>query len=153
MKRYAGMLFSLLVFFTLGAAGYADTDKEYDVVVYGDSSAALTATIAAKRDGRRVVLVNEEGFVRREGVIWRTPPGPYGIAYRSITPKSSECENLLVPVCLSASHVAHGSIRMEPVFMGLGEAASIAADLAIDTNVSVQGIDYARLRDRLERSK
>lgn len=95
MKRYAGMLFSLLVFFTLGAAGYADTDKEYDVVVYGDSSAALTATIAAKRDGRRVVLVNEEGFVRREGVIWRTPPGPYGIAYRSITPKSSECENPL----------------------------------------------------------
>lgn len=97
-------------------------------------------------------FVNEDGFVRREGVIWRTPPGPYGIAYRSITPKSSECENLLVPVCLSASHVAHGSIRMEPVFMGLGEAASIAAGLAIDTNTSVQGVEYVQLRGRLDRA-
>lgn len=93
-------------------------------------------------------FVNERGFVRRDGVIWQVPPSPYGVSYRSIVPKAEECENLLVPVCLSASHVAHGSIRMEPVFMGLGEAAAAAAGLAIENDQSVQGIDYAKLKER-----
>ena len=66
--------------------------------------------------------VNEQGYVRRDGTIWRVPPKPYGISYRSIVPRQEECENLLVPVRLSASHVAHGSIRMEPVFMVLSQA-------------------------------
>jgi hypothetical protein len=94
-------------------------------------------------------FVNEHGFVRRDGVIWRVPPRPYGISYRSIVPREGECENLFSPVCLSASHVAHGSIRMEPVFMVLGQSAATAAGLAIDKRVSVQNVDYADLRRRL----
>ena len=93
--------------------------------------------------------VNEQGHVRREGVIWRKPQRPYGVSYRSIIPRKGECENLLVPICLSASHVAHGSIRMEPVYMTLGQSAATAAVLAIEDNVAVQEVDYQKLRSRL----
>ena len=74
---------------------------------------------------------------------------PYPISYRSIIPTQRECDNLLVPVCLSATHVAYGSIRMEPVFMILGESAGAAAALAIDAGVPVQKLPYARLRQHL----
>jgi hypothetical protein len=74
---------------------------------------------------------------------------PYQISYRSIVPRQSQCENLLVPVCLSASHIAYGSIRMEPVFMVLGQSAAIAAGLALDEQVAVQKIHYDELRRRL----
>lgn len=94
--------------------------------------------------------VDEDGHVRRDGTIWRVPPRPYGVSYRSIIPRRGECENLLVPVCLSASHVAHGSIRMEPVFMVLGQSAATAAAMALDQGVSVQAVTYAVLRERLE---
>ena len=94
--------------------------------------------------------VDDNGHVRRDGTIWRVPPRPYGISYRSIVPRRGECENLLVPVCLSASHVAHGSIRMEPVFMVLGQSAATAAAVARDQDVSVQAVEYAVLRERLE---
>lgn len=95
-------------------------------------------------------FVTEDGKVQADGVIWRTPPRPYGISYRSIVPKKGECENLLVPVCLSASHVAHGSIRMEPVFMVLCQSAAIAAGQAIDLNQRVQDVNYETLCKRLE---
>jgi hypothetical protein len=75
--------------------------------------------------------------------------GPYPIAYGSIGPKKGECDNLLVPVCLSATHMAFGSIRMEPVFMVLGQSAGTAAAQAIDDEVAVQNVDYAKLRERL----
>jgi hypothetical protein len=97
--------------------------------------------------------VTEKGYVVSDGVIWRVPPKPYGIAYRSIVPRRGECENLLVSVCLSASHVAHGSIRMEPVFMALGHSAAIAAGVAIDANVSVQDVAYSVLQERLVAEK
>ncbi len=97
--------------------------------------------------------VDEQGHVRRDGVIWRVPPRPYGISYRSIIPRKGECENLLVPVCLSASHVAHGSIRMEPVFMVLSQSAATAAIVALDNGVSVQEVDYTTLRQRLDADK
>jgi len=97
--------------------------------------------------------VTEKGFVVSDGVIWRVPPKPYGIAYRSIVPRRGECENLLVSVCLSASHVAHGSIRMEPVFMALGHSAAIAAGVALDTDVSVQDVAYPILQERLVAEK
>jgi len=74
---------------------------------------------------------------------------PYPISYRAIIPKTKECENLLVPVCLSASHIAYGSIRMEPVFMMLGQSAAIAADLAMTDAVSVQAVAYSDLRAAL----
>jgi hypothetical protein len=96
-------------------------------------------------------FVDEEGHVLREGVIFLWPPGAYQVSYRSIVPKKSECENLFVPVCLSCSHVAHGSIRMEPVFMILAESAGIAASIAIDMNVTaVQDLDYSVLRNHLD---
>ncbi|HEY3861903.1 MAG TPA: FAD-dependent oxidoreductase [Verrucomicrobiae bacterium] len=78
---------------------------------------------------------------------------PYQISYRSITPRASECENLLVPVCLSASHIAYGSIRMEPVFMVLGQSSAIAAGLALEQNAGVQAISYGALRPRLLAAK
>jgi hypothetical protein len=96
------------------------------------------------------VYVDETGHARRDGTIWRVPPRPYGISYRSIVPRKGECENLLVPICLSASHVAHGSIRMEPVFMVLGQSAATAAHMALDRNVSVQDVAYPVLRERLD---
>ena len=77
------------------------------------------------------------------------PGGPYPISYRSIVPKAGECTNLLVPVCLASSHIAYGSIRMEPVFMILGQSAATAAALAIDAGVPVQDVDHAKLRERL----
>jgi len=93
--------------------------------------------------------VDEEGHARNEGDVQVGGFPPYPISYRSIVPKESECSNLLVPVCLSASHIAFGSIRMEPVFMVLGQSAATAACLAIDDGVSVQQLDYAKLRQRL----
>ena len=74
---------------------------------------------------------------------------PYSISYRALVPKAGECENLLVPVCLSASHAAYGSLRMEPVFMILGESAATAAVLALQKGVPLQKLDYALLRQRL----
>ncbi len=77
-------------------------------------------------------FVTESGLAQNDGVIWRVPPKPYGISYRSIIPRKGECENLFSPICLSTSHVAHGSIRMEPVFMALSQSAAIQASGARD---------------------
>src|SRR5204863_4668157 len=74
---------------------------------------------------------------------------PYPISYRSIVPKESECQNLFVPVCLAASHIAYGSIRMEPVFMVLGQTSATAAVMAIDGGTSLQRVSYPRLKERL----
>jgi len=93
--------------------------------------------------------ITPEGFVQNEGDIGVSTKGPYAIAYGSLTPKKSQCENLLVPVCVSSSHIAYGSIRMEPVFMILGQSAATAAVLAIDQNLAVQDVPYAALRARL----
>ena len=93
--------------------------------------------------------VDANGHARNEGGIQVHGFSPYPIAYRSIRPKKSECTNLLVPVCLSASHIAYGSIRMEPVFMILGQSAATAACQAIDAGVAVQDVDYASLVKQL----
>jgi len=97
------------------------------------------------------VVVQEKGVttVRNEGNMGYKCPGPYPIAYRSIVLKKEECVNLLVPLCLSASHVAYGSIRMEPVFMIIGQSAGVAASIAIDAGVSVQDIDMVQLHHHL----
>ncbi len=97
--------------------------------------------------------VTDEGFVRNEGNVEAKVKSPYPISYRSLTPKADECTNLLVPVCLSATHIAFGSIRMEPVFMVLGQSAATAASLAIDGNTNVQEIAYASLQDQLLKDK
>ena len=93
--------------------------------------------------------VTPEGHVRNEGDIQINPGGPYSISYRCLVPKSDECSNLLVPVCVSSSHIAFGSIRMEPVFMILGQSAATAACQSIDAEVAVQSVPYAALRERL----
>lgn len=90
------------------------------------------------------------GMVKNEGDVQVGVPGPYPIAYRAIIPKEKECSNLLVPVCLSATHIAYGSIRMEPVFMVLAQSAAYAALQAIDKQVPVQKIDVKALQAQLE---
>ena len=92
--------------------------------------------------------VTAEGHARNEGDI-QIGTRPYPISYRSIRPRESECTNLLVPVCMAASHIAYGSIRMEPVFMVLGQSAATAASIAIDDKTSVQQVVYAKLSERL----
>ena len=101
------------------------------------------------------VVVEEEGqqTVRNEGGFGHGFSKPYPVSYRALVPKRDECSNLLVPVCLSASHVAYGSIRMEPVFMILGQSAGIAACIAIDDNVSVQDVEYGKLKKKLIATK
>ena len=97
--------------------------------------------------------VGKDGFVRNEGNIedWRAGGKPYPIDYGALIPKKGECDNLFVPVCVSASHMAFGSIRMEPVFFALGQVAGAAAAIAIDSGKAVQDIDYPTLRQRLEK--
>ena len=102
-------------------------------------------TMDSHNCGRYVV----NGMVKNEGDVQIRCPKPYNVSYRSITPIEEEASNLLVPVCLSASHIAYGSIRMEPVFMVLGESAAIAACLAIDkTQNCVQKVSSADIMQR-----
>ena len=96
-------------------------------------------------------FVNAEGYALVEGGIFITPNNPYPISYRSIVPRRSECENLLVPWSLSASHVAFLSIRMEPVFMVLSQSAATAASLALQDHCAVQDVPYAQLREQLDK--
>lgn len=93
--------------------------------------------------------VTPEGHARNEGDIQVNPGGPYPVSYRALVPKREECTNLLVPVCLSSSHIAYGSIRMEPVFMILGHSAAAAAAIALDQNIAVQDVEYEQLKERL----
>jgi len=93
--------------------------------------------------------VDENGHVQNEGDVQVSPGGPYQIDYDAIVPRKSECANLLVPVCVSSSHIAYGSIRMEPVFMILGQSAGTAASLAIDNSQAVQDVEYQALKQQL----
>jgi hypothetical protein len=93
--------------------------------------------------------VKPDGTVQNEGDVQESTRGPYAISYRSIVPRRGEAPNLFVPVCLSASHIAYGSIRMEPVFFILGQSAATAACQALDATCPVQDVDYAKLRAQL----
>ncbi len=93
--------------------------------------------------------ITPEGAVQNEGDIGVSTRGPYQIAYGSLVPKREECTNLFVPICVSSSHIAFGSIRMEPVFMILGQSAATAAALALDSASAVQDVPYAAMRERL----
>lgn len=97
--------------------------------------------------------ITADGHVQNEGDIGVPTNGPYQIAYGALIPKKGEVTNLLVPVCVSASHIAFGSIRMEPVFMILGQSAATAAVLAIDGKADVQDVPYEKLRARLLEDK
>ncbi|MCA8989976.1 MAG: FAD-dependent oxidoreductase, partial [Planctomycetaceae bacterium] len=93
--------------------------------------------------------IKPDGFVQNEGDIGVSTRGPYPIAYGALIPKADQCTNLLVPVACSASHIAYGSIRMEPVFMILGQSAATAAVQAMESNVPLQRLDTKALRERL----
>lgn len=94
--------------------------------------------------------VNDEGHVQNEGDVQAAPGGAYVVSYRAIVPRRGEVENLAIPVCLSASHIAYGSIRMEPVFMILGQSAGAAACLAIDSDLPLQNLPYDQLARHLQ---
>ncbi|KAA8481785.1 FAD dependent oxidoreductase [Arcticibacter tournemirensis] len=111
-----------------------------------DAVGAAAYTMDSHNAQRLVV----NGMVKNEGDVQHKVPAPYPVSYRSIVPKAGECANLLVPVCLSASHIAYGSIRMEPVFMVLGQSAATAASMAIDTRKPVQKIDVSQLQALLK---
>lgn len=100
-------------------------------------------------DSHHVERYVRDGRVWNEGDVQVGGFSPYPIAYRAIRPKQSECTNLLVPTCPSSSHIAFGSIRMEPVFMVLGQSAATAAVLALESNSSVQDVDMRKLQKRL----
>jgi len=112
-----------------------------------DDPIALAAYTMDSHNCQRLVV---DGMVKNEGDVQIGGFPPYPISYRSLTPKREECENLLVPVSLSASHIAFGSIRMEPVFMVLGQVTAVAASMAIDAGAKVQEIDVSALQQKLE---
>ena len=94
--------------------------------------------------------VTPEGYVQNEGDIGVAPKQPYRIDLGSIMPKREDCLNLLVPVCVSSSHIAFGSIRMEPVFMILGQSAGTIASLAIMKKRSIYDLTYEEIKAKLE---
>ncbi|MEP7232185.1 MAG: FAD-dependent oxidoreductase [Ginsengibacter sp.] len=106
----------------------------------------LAAYTMDSHNCQRIVM---NGMVKNEGDVQIGGFDPYPISYRALIPKANECKNLLVPVCLSASHIAYGSIRMEPVFMVLGQSSAAAASQAIDKDISVQEVNTDELRHEL----
>lgn len=93
--------------------------------------------------------INAKGYISNEGNVEAHVKTPFPISYRSIVPKKEECTNLIVPICLSATHIAFGSIRMEPVFMVLGQSSAVIACLAIDKSKAVQDLEYGILKKEL----
>ncbi len=129
---------------------YVMTQADCESKRVAEDSVGLASYAMDSHFCQRVVVVeNGKTTVRNEGGFGLGCPKPYPISYRSIVPKESECTNLLVPVGLSSSHVAFGSIRMEPVFMILGQSAGTAASMAIENKIPVQKVDYQKLKERL----
>ncbi len=120
----------------------ADCQPPYD----SNDAVGMAAYTMDSHNCQRIV---QHGVVRNEGDVQVRPAQPYPVSYRAITPHPQQCQNLLVPVCLSASHIAFGSIRMEPVFMVLGQSAAVAACLSLETNCAVQAVPRDSLRDQL----
>jgi hypothetical protein len=125
---------------------YVMTERHCRGEVIAEDSISLAAY---NMDSHNCQRIAKEGRAENEGDVQVPPMKPYPISYRAIVPKAGECENLFVPVCLSASHIAYGSIRMEPVFMILGQSAATAACLALEAKASAQNVDYQKLRPRL----
>ena len=126
---------------------YVMTQKNCEALAVAEDAIGLGAYQMDSHPTQRYVDVN--GFVKNEGNVEAHVSAPFPISYKSIIPKKSEATNLFIPVCLSSSHIAYGSIRMEPVFMVLGQSAAIAASIAIDKNVQAQEVSYPELRTAL----
>ena len=126
---------------------YVLVQKDLQTDIFKDDAVGMGSFLIDCHIVQRILA--EDGTVRDEGSFQDTPALPYQIPYRSLTPKISECENLLVPVCLSASHIAYCSLRMEPVYMALGHASGLAAVMALKAKSPVQNIDVGALRKKL----
>ena len=130
---------------------YVMVQKDLQNDIFKDDSIGMGSFVIDCHIVQRIVA--EDGTVRDEGSFQDAPALPYQIPYRSLTPKPAECENLLVPVCLSASHIAYCSLRMEPVYMALGHASGVAAAMAAKANTSVQSVNVTALRQKLVEQK
>ncbi len=127
-------------------SSYVMTENNCRGKIVAADSIGLAAYNMDSHNCRRLVRY---GHVENEGDVQVAPMSPYPISYRAIVPRAGECDNLLVPVCLSASHIAYGSIRMEPVFMLLGQSAATAAVMAINHSEPVQKVAYQELQKQL----
>ncbi len=125
---------------------YVMTQHNCQGEAVADDPVGLAAYTMDSHNTQRYV---KDGKAINEGDVQVGGFPPYPISFRSLIPKEAQCTNLLVPVCLSATHIAYGSIRMEPVFMVLGQSSATAAALAIDDNVAIQQLDYKKLKARL----
>lgn len=125
---------------------YVITQHDLEHSTPESRSIGMASYMIDSHNCRRVMVGRR---VMNEGDLQVKTPGPWAVPYDAITPKSAECHNLLVPVCLSASHVAFSSVRMEPVFMILGQAAGLAGSIAARQGQSVQEVDVRILQDRL----
>ncbi len=129
---------------------YVMTQRNCEALAVAQDVIGLGAYQMDSHPIQRYVDLN--GYVKNEGNVEAHVDAPFPISYRSIIPKKSEVSNLFIPVCLSSSHIAYGSIRMEPVFMVLGQSAAIAASIAIDKNVQTHEVLYPELRAALIRN-
>ncbi len=125
---------------------YVMTEHNCRGQVKAEDAIGLAAYTMDSHNCQRII---RNGRAENEGDVQVGGFPPYPISYRALVPKAGERENLLVPVCLSATHIAYGSIRMEPVFMILGQSAATAATLAINDRAPVQKVSYEKLRARL----
>jgi hypothetical protein len=122
---------------------------EHDVTCKYDTPQSIGMGSYAMDSHNTQRYIKPDGFVQNEGDIGVHLKSPYKVSYGSILPKEEECKNLLVPICVSSSHIAYGSIRMEPVFMILGQSAGTAAALALDKKIGIHELQYDDLRARL----
>ena len=125
---------------------YVMTEKDCTGKVVAPDSVGLAAYTMDSHTCERIVF---KGQVKNEGDVQKKIPKPFPVSYRALVPKSTECLNILTPWSVSSSHLAFASVRMEPVFMILGQSAGAAACLAIDERCSVQDVPYARLKAQL----
>lgn len=126
---------------------YVMTEHNCRGVEVVEDAIGMAAYTMDSHNTQRIVV---NGMVKNEGNVEVGGFPPFPISYRSITPKRAECSNLLVPIVLSSSHIAYGSIRMEPVFMVLGQSAAVAASLAIDGGKGVQEVDVKEVQAKLK---
>jgi len=126
---------------------YVMTQQNCEGLEVAEDAVGLAAYGMDSHNVQRYVDAN--GYVQNEGNVEAHGFKPYPISYGSLVPKKEECNNLIVPVCVSSTHIAFGSIRMEPVFMVLGQSAATAAVLAIDGDTDVQDVPYTDLKEQL----
>jgi len=141
---------TIIILWSIAQLIHADT-RTVDLCIYGGTPGAIAAAVQAKRMDKSVVVVSPDRFLggMTSGGLGFTDIGPYQIDYGTIIPKKSECDNLFATFAVSASHIAFGSIRMEPVFMVLSQSAATAAAIAIDRGIAVQDVPYGVLKTHL----